>query len=764
MAQEVKHLKTSLETTDDCEDEDNKQIYAKNSLDRFGDDLYEVLLTYLSLEDRFRCECVSKQFQRTVFVSVVDITLSDEFIQRLMNAKRSYVQMLATIAINVHSFHNITDFTNDTLFGNNLHKLVLNFHSDPFNHFWSAFVAHNQSLQCLVLKSCYFENTIFMTEMCGQLSRLTQLRELSLGLVFGELDDQKSAVVNQSLRTIGVNCKQLQRLSLRLQSSTNISLNSLRVYRRLKRLHLSAFAAIDDQLLDPLSDCKRLTHLGLDLPRMTANVLKDLHIKCPRLQYLLISNFHNNTECLSHISRLPALQMLVIDFEEWESYDFSDNDFWDLLSKNMAQQMKRNKTSLETTDDGNEDYIQHPMIYAKNSMDRFGDDLCALIVSYLSLEDRFRYECVSKQFQRTVFGSVVDITLNVRFIWRLLNAKRSDVQMLATIAIKCPKIETIDCRRIDTEYESRIPEMLYLFRDYCRHLGEIYCDLWENNDQSMRSLAPLITRIGGNVRALPDRQWLTLFYRLSHLRVDSIDKVFDKSNGKLLAKNLRNFVLLSHSQHYNHRWPAFVAANQSLQSLAVKSCHFVSKQSVREMCGQLSRLTQLRELTLGLTLRLTDGNNISVLNVFLRKIAANCKQLQRLSLEWSSMPNEPLFTLDSLRVFRQMKRFRLQTDADIDDHLLEPLTHCKTLTHLELHLKRMTPNVLTDLHQYCSQLQYLYIDDMNSIIDTECLDHISRLPALQKFVIKRRRKTTFSDNTVQKFLAKSPKLVSIKIV
>ncbi|CAG2103934.1 unnamed protein product [Medioppia subpectinata] len=717
---------TSLETIDDCKDEDRQQskIYAKNSMDRFGDDLYEVLLSYLSLEDRFRCECVSKRFQRTVFGSVVDITLSDRFIQIFLNAKRSDVQMLATIAIKIQSFHYLTDYTNDTLFGNNLHTFVLRSHLVSFNHRWSAFVSQNQSLQCLVLKAYYFTNPIPVTEMCGQLSRLSQLRELKLGLVSQELlDGQMSATVNQCLRTIGVNCKRLKRLSLQLNSPTTavlqLSLDSLRVYRRLKRLHITANVAIDDQLLDPLRHCKRLTHLELCLWRMKPNVLKDMHIKCPRLQCLLID---------------------------------------------MAQHMKRLKTSLETTDDSNRDHIQHPMIYAKNSMDRFGDDLCALIVSYLSLEDRFRYECVSKQFQRTVFGSVVDITLNVRFIWRLMNAKRSDVQMLATIAIKCPKIETIDCRGIMTANESFIPEMLYLFRDYCRHLREIYCDLWENNDQSMRSLAPLITRIGGNVRALPDRQWLTLFYRLSHLRVDSIDKVFDKSNGKLLAKNLRNFVLLTHSQYYNHRWPAFVAANQCLQSLAVKSCHFVSKQSVREMCGQLSRLTQLRELTLGLTLRLTDGNNISVLNVFLRKIAANCKQLQRLSLEWSSLPNEPLFTLDSLRVFRQMKRFRLKTNAAIDDHLLEPLTHCKTLTHLELDLQRMTPNVLTDLHQYCPQLQYLYIHDMNSIIDTECLDQISRLPALRKFVIKRRRKTTFSDNTVQKFLSRSPKLVSIKIM
>ena len=42
--------------------------------------------------------------------------------------------------------------------------------------------------------------------------------------------------------------------------------------------------------------------------------------------------------------------------------------------------------------------------YRRDSFsDRFCDDLCSDILQYLSLEDRLRLECVSKQFQRTVF-------------------------------------------------------------------------------------------------------------------------------------------------------------------------------------------------------------------------------------------------------------------------------------------------------------------------------------------------------------------------
>ncbi|CAG2103257.1 unnamed protein product [Medioppia subpectinata] len=84
-----------------------------------------------------------------------------------------------------------------------------------------------------------------------------------------------------------------------------------------------------------------------------------------------------------------------------------------------SKQMKKIKTSLVTTDDGNEDNKQHPRIYTKDSLDRFGDDLCAVLVSYLSLEDCFEYECVSKQFQRTVFESVVDIHIYTTLVKKL---------------------------------------------------------------------------------------------------------------------------------------------------------------------------------------------------------------------------------------------------------------------------------------------------------------------------------------------------------
>ncbi|CAG2107735.1 unnamed protein product [Medioppia subpectinata] len=47
--------------------------------------------------------------------------------------------------------------------------------------------------------------------------------------------------------------------------------------------------------------------------------------------------------------------------------------------------------------------MSHSMIdskYSKDSFDRFGDDLCEELLSFLTFEDRFRYECISRQWHR----------------------------------------------------------------------------------------------------------------------------------------------------------------------------------------------------------------------------------------------------------------------------------------------------------------------------------------------------------------------------
>ncbi|CAG2106215.1 unnamed protein product, partial [Medioppia subpectinata] len=714
-------IKTSVVNTDDGIEDNTQQsnIYAKNSMDRFGDDFYGLILSYLSLEDRFQCECVSKQFQRTLFVSVVDITLSDEFIQKLLNAKRSDVQMLATIAIKCANIECID--CRGISYGYEEHiPEVLNTFRDNCRHL----------------------REIYLTSKSAQTMP-------SLGPLVTRIGEVRSCEP-----VFAHNWCELQRLSLQLISVDTepvfpISLDSLRVYRQLKRLHLTAYATVDDLLLDPLRHCKRLTDLVLCLCRMKPNVLKDIHIKCPRLQYLFFNDWNsikcwNNTECLDYISRLPALQTLVIDFDDFDEEsanlsdkDFSDNNFPDLLSRNMTQEVTQIMTSLETTDDGNEDSIQQPKIYAKNSMDRFGDDMCGLILSYISLEDRFRYECVSKQFQRTVFGSVVFIDINDRFDDK---SQTCFTAMIEVLAKKCPNIETIDFRGMFIGCEEHYPEVLRLFRDNCHNLREVYCSLEENTAQMYRHFGPLVTQIDCN--------------KLS-------DTVVDITSGQLLANNLKTFALNCYSAEDNELFTAFVAHNQCLKSLDIENIYSDLNVTLPELAVQLSRLTQLRRL--GLSLGIMRGQTL-VVNLCLRTIGENCKQLQRLSLEVCNYtPAVYVNTLDSLRYYSQLKRLDLTIYVAFDEKMLDLLRHCKRLTHLKLYLTQMTANAFINCLKNCPRLQYLYTHDFHNIMGAESLDELSRLPALQTLIIFFRQDYDLINNHFWDLMARSAKLKCIRL-
>jgi hypothetical protein len=47
----------------------------------------------------------------------------------------------------------------------------------------------------------------------------------------------------------------------------------------------------------------------------------------------------------------------------------------------------------------------------RDSFDRFGDDLCELILSYLEIYYTFYYQCVSKQWSRLIYNRQSTLTL-----------------------------------------------------------------------------------------------------------------------------------------------------------------------------------------------------------------------------------------------------------------------------------------------------------------------------------------------------------------
>jgi hypothetical protein len=58
--------------------------------------------------------------------------------------------------------------------------------------------------------------------------------------------------------------------------------------------------------------------------------------------------------------------------------------------------------------DNNPEYCQNGK-YERKSFDRFGDDFCELILSYLEIDDKIRLQFVNNQWRRCIFNRVYQL-------------------------------------------------------------------------------------------------------------------------------------------------------------------------------------------------------------------------------------------------------------------------------------------------------------------------------------------------------------------
>ncbi|CAG2165056.1 unnamed protein product [Oppiella nova] len=102
---------------------------------------------------------------------------------------------------------------------------------------------------------------------------------------------------------------------------------------------------------------------------------------------------------------------IYLGFNWWTSRGIDSTSSIDYNTDSKAIIMSRNETQNMRS---RSNHTIRPQVRGKDSLDRFGDDLCRLLLSYLPLEDRFRYECVSKQWQRLIYETQTELSFKYR--------------------------------------------------------------------------------------------------------------------------------------------------------------------------------------------------------------------------------------------------------------------------------------------------------------------------------------------------------------
>jgi hypothetical protein len=130
-------------------------------------------------------------------------------------------------------------------------------------------------------------------------------------------------------------------------------------------------------------------------------------------------------------------------------------------------------------EDKNEIQVKSQLIdgkYSKDSFDRYGDDLCEKIFSFLSIEQKLKFECVSKQWKHLIFNKQQKLIISdykPDFDTLRNPDNRPESSYIWEIIFK--KLKYLKIIKCDSKIYLTI-ETLDLITKKCRHLEEIDFD------------------------------------------------------------------------------------------------------------------------------------------------------------------------------------------------------------------------------------------------------------------------------------------------
>ena len=220
--------------------------------------------------------------------------------------------------------------------------------------------------------------------------------------------------------------------------------------------------------------------------------------------------------------------------------------------------------------------------YRRDSFeDRFCDDLSEVLLQFLPKKDKFRLECVSKQFQRNVFQSLNELILDESDVWVTQKWKHSDVGVIHILETLAKKFQRLDCLQ-------KLKSLSITFRDL-----------------DLRPLLPAL-------KAFPALKRLDLWTDFDYWRIDGALIGYDWFDlSELLTfeafKGLSNIIHLT--LHLNLRKYSNERLNEkilkhidinlpNLQYLEFKDIFDTTPEGVKKIADILSRLSRLETLKL----------------------------------------------------------------------------------------------------------------------------------------------------------------------
>ncbi|CAG2167364.1 unnamed protein product [Oppiella nova] len=628
---QFKHKRAMMSTNDM---NGTHEEYPKDSLDRFGDDLCGLVLSYLSLKDSFRYECLSKQWRRSIhrkrhnlvmnsclpktdhyidvermdsqiFSSVVkklpnitriEITVKSEATERVFEVLMKSYKHLKTIKV-WFCGRNDTQIANRLFetYGSRMTQILVP--STPVLKVFKRYTNYTKLTQLssyggalLELRDIFNDNNELLFKgltafQCNYTPNDNNLKLLSTFVSHykNSLKTLDISIYNllsdhyiQSLKVLS-ELKALRGLTFRTNLfKTNHYLidyhcqEFVNQWPQLKRYQLIITIQSVPQLrllLESFNRKKGLRHLSLLL----------------RLEYWIISSEKCWDLSLNSLSGLKRLQHLDIDFDSV----VVNPGFFYAIDTYLPRLMTLRFVSMTEMSAGIKESVERlPKLakmssngqsisgekYAKDSIDRYGDDLCGLVLSYLSFKENFQYECLSKQWRKSIHRKQHILVVNTfpsghskhhyLEVDRMVGPKeedRMDLPAVKSVVKKLPNITSLEITVI-LETTERVFEVLMKSYKHLKTIHRTYGSRMTQIDIP-RYLVPVLTRYINSYAKLTQ---LSYCGRI-HLKLNDLFN----GNHKLVVKGLTGFecsyydsedtldcfVVDYHCNEFFYQWP-----------------------------------------------------------------------------------------------------------------------------------------------------------------------------------------------------------------
>jgi hypothetical protein len=422
--------------------------------------------------------------------------------------------------------------------------------------------------------------------------------------------------------------------------------------------------------------------------------------------------------------------------------------------------------------------------------DRICDDLCELIVSYLSFEDKIRFECVSKQFQRLVYNKqnvllIMNSSYDRNNLFKLMKKRdnySNDKQLLInkiafeTVLKKCKFINQII---INCDFNNR-EVALKLINKNCSHLKSIAFNFYGISEQFLKEFG---LKFGQQLRSIDfvirhynkinntefDSSFKRLFrlcpnllslmgVKLSYL-IDSNQVLVPKlSKLKLYYEETDRQLVDSFARNYRN----------TLKSLHILNGFIWDENNLYSLLKRINCFEKLEDLKLT-AIRVKEFSSVMI--DIMTNIGIKCKNLKSLyiSAQIESLIASNLF--ESMTHFVNLKLLKLDTFGsnfsykEGEEVSIKSLMGCKRLTNISLMYLNLNDNFFNNIDQYLPQLTHLNIS-FNDEITNNTMNSLAKLNKLEVVIIKASKKHFLSKERIDEgmcnLITSCPQIKSIQ--